>query len=147
MLSRNTLAPIRLLICCGCLFAVAGPGCEKSGPKMYPVQGKVTYAGKPVPRGTVTFYPDKKKGNDSMELPIGAIEEGQYHLVTRTIDGATPGWYNAAVNAAEQIDLKNPYFTKWLVPPKYGDPKTAKLPFQVVENAAPGAYDIHLESK
>jgi hypothetical protein len=149
MFSRRAAAlnPLLFLFCCGCLFAVAAAGCQKSGPKMVQVEGKVTLGGKPVPRGWVTFHPDAKKGNQSMEVPNGTIEDGDYHVITRVNEGITPGWYHVAVNAAEQIDPKNPYINKWLVPEKYANPKTSKLQMQVVENPAPGAYDINLEPK
>jgi hypothetical protein len=141
----RTLNPLLPLLSCICLLAMTAAGCEKSGPKMVQVEGKVTYQGKPVPRGYVSFYPDAKKGNKSMEVPNGTIDEGSYHMVTRVHDGLTPGWYTVAVSAAEQIDPKNPYFTKWLVPDKYANPKTSKLQMEVVDNPAPGAYDINLE--
>jgi hypothetical protein len=147
MLSKKVRFVSRFLfLSCG-LFAVSLLGCEKSGPKMVPVEGKVTYKGKPVPRGSVSFFANNKKGNQSMEVPIGTIEDGTYHVITRITEGMTPGWYNVAVNAAKQIDPKNPYFTEWLVPEKYSNPKTSKLELQIVENPAPGAYDINLDSK
>jgi len=142
MWSRKTV-----LVCIGGLLALSAIGCEKGGPKMIQVEGKVTYKGKPVPRGTVSFFANQKKGNESMEMPIGVIEDGTYHVVTRITDGMTPGWYHVAVNAAKQIDPKNPYFTEWLVPEKYSNPKTSRLEMQIVENPAPGAYDINLEPK
>ena len=114
---------------------------------MVQVEGKVTYKGKPVPRGTVSFYGDQKKGNSSQEVPIGTIEDGEYHVITRTKEVITPGWYHVTVNAAKQIDPKNPYFTDWLVPEKYSNYKTSKLEIEVRDNAPPSAYDIHIEPK
>ena len=115
---------------------------------MVKVQGQVMVGSKPLTTGTVIFHPDLVKGNNSKEEPRGPIdEEGNYHLLTRIDEGVTPGWYKVSVTAAEQIDRKNPYFTDWLIPQKYIDPKTSKLAFEVVENSAPGAYDIKLEPK
>ena len=152
MWSRKTLAlyRLRVLFCIGGVLASSVIGCEKSGPKMIQVEGKVTYKGKPVPRGWVTFHPDAKKGNQSMEVPKGDIDpDGTYHVITRLAEGITPGWYHVAVNAADPIDPKNPYFNKdkWIVPEKYSNPKTSKLEMQIVENPAPGAYDINIEPK
>jgi hypothetical protein len=148
MPNRDAAVTRLLVLICGAgLFAAFTAGCEQSGPKMVQVEGKVTYKGKPVPRGYVSFYADSKKGNQSMEVPIGIIEDGDYHVVTRTKGGITPGWYQIAVNAAKQIDPKNPYFTDWLVPEKYSNSKTSKLQIEVLENAPPGAYDIHIEPK
>jgi hypothetical protein len=133
--------------CCGGLLALCAIGCDNSGPKMVQVEGKVTYKGKPVPRGSVSFFAEPKKGNLSKEMPLGAIEDGYYRAFTRTKEGMTPGWYHVTVNAAKQVDMKNPYFTEWLVPEKYSNPKTSKLEKEIVENPAPGAYDINIEPK
>src|SRR5262249_46340115 len=121
-------------------------GCGKESSKLVPVEGKVTLAKKPVPTGTVIFYPDAARGNDSREEPRGAIDaEGNYKLQTGITEGVLPGWYKVAVTAADQLDPSNPYFTKWLVPQKYIDPRTSKLAIHVVEKPAPGAYDLNLE--
>ena len=37
-------------------------GCGQSGPTYYHVSGTVTFAGSPVPKGTVMFEPDAAKG-------------------------------------------------------------------------------------
>jgi hypothetical protein len=37
-------------------------GCGPGEPKYYHVSGTVTYAGKPIPKGTVSFEPDASKG-------------------------------------------------------------------------------------
>src|SRR5438270_6234774 len=100
------------LICCGTTLAVLTAGCSNQDPKLVAVQGKVTMGNKPLTRGTVIFTPDHKKGNESKEEPRGNIEEdGTYRLMTHLKEGVAPGWYKVAVTAAEQIDLKNPYFT------------------------------------
>tara|TARA_R110002072_G_scaffold303142_1_gene495867 strand:+ start:152079 stop:152564 length:486 start_codon:yes stop_codon:yes gene_type:complete len=47
-------------------------GCSgSSGPQRYEVSGSVTYDGKPVPKGFVTFYPDSEEGNSG---PGGGAE-------------------------------------------------------------------------
>jgi hypothetical protein len=137
-----------LLVFWGCVLAILATGCGKAGPHLVKVQGKVTMGNKPLTTGTVIFHPDLPKGNNSKEEPRGSIDEdGNYYLLTRIDEGVTPGWYKVSVTAAHQLDPKNPYFTDWLIPQKYIDPKTSKLQFEVVENAAPGAYDIHLDAK
>jgi hypothetical protein len=123
-------------------------GCGGGGPKLIPVEGTVFYTGKPLAAGTVIFYPDTSKGNASKEEPRGSIDaQGHYEVMTGAKKGASPGWYKVAVNAAEQIDPKNPYFTKWLIPERYIDHRTSKLTVEIVENPAPGAYDFKLEAK
>jgi hypothetical protein len=59
------------------LVALAGCGSAESGPQRYHVSGNVTYDGKPVPKGFITFSPDTSKGNEGPGS--GApIENGTY---------------------------------------------------------------------
>ena len=61
----------------GVVFALAG--CTKSGENLAPVAGKVTVDGKPLKSGTVSFRPDKAKGNNSAHQPNGTVDaEGNY---------------------------------------------------------------------
>lgn len=61
---------VRLLL----LAVVSGCG---GGEQEYDLSGAVTYQGKPVPMGTITFEPDVTKGNNG---PAGyaKIRDGQY---------------------------------------------------------------------
>ncbi|HLJ97174.1 MAG TPA: hypothetical protein VKU02_28680 [Gemmataceae bacterium] len=103
---------------------------------------------KPLTTGTVIFYPDPTKGNDSKDEPRGAIDpNGHYRLENGVKPGITPGWYKVSVSAAEQLDPNNYYFTKWLIPVRYVDPKTSKLRIEVLKDPAAGAYNIALEAK
>lgn len=135
----------------GACFAVTMlvlAGCH-GGSGLVPVKGKVMVGDKPVNNGYVIYYPDVAKGNTSMEEPRGAIDaEGNFELLSNGVDrGVTPGWYKIAVTAAEKLDPNNPYFTKWLIPEKYIDPKTSKLAVEVVVEPVPRAYDLVLEPK
>lgn len=122
-------------------------GCNR-GPTLIPVQGKVTSGDKPLTTGFVIFHPDAARGNTSKEEPRADIDkQGNYVLLTRLDKGAAPGWYKVTVTAADQLDPKNPYFTKWLIPQKYIDPKMSGIAIQVVGSAAAGAYDLKLEPK
>lgn len=152
MLPQSATSPRRALpaLCCGAAFALAVAGCGEGGPKVLPVEGRVTVGGKPLTSGTgtVIFYPDSARGNTSKEEPRGALDaEGRYRLRTGTRDGAAPGWYRVAVTAAKQLDPNNPYFTDWLIPERYIDPKTSNLSVQVVEEPGPGTYDLKLDPK
>lgn len=42
---------------------VLAVGCDDSDARKYEVSGKVTYDGKPVPKGFITLIPDSEKGN------------------------------------------------------------------------------------
>jgi len=56
------------------LLVLAGCG---SGVSRYDLQGSVTYQGKPVPAGEVTFSPDTSKGNSGPGA-FARIKDGKY---------------------------------------------------------------------
>ena len=60
-------------------FLPLAGGCSKPppGPARYPVVGKVTYDGEPVPRGTIAFEPDTQAGN-SGPGGYGVIVDGRF---------------------------------------------------------------------
>ena len=152
MLPRKAPSPRRALpvLCLGAALALAVAGCGAGGPPMVPVEGLVTVGGKPLASGTgtVIFHPDAARGNASKEEPRGVLDaEGRYRLRTGARDGASPGWYRVAVTAAKQLDPNNPYFTDWLIPQRYIDPKTSNLSVQVVEAPGPDDYDLKLDPK
>ena len=62
------------------LVMLASVGCSgSSGPKKAVLSGAVTYQGKPVPRGEITFEPDTEKGNAGPGS-VARIENGAYDL-------------------------------------------------------------------
>lgn len=135
------------LVCLLMAPAAFTTGCGKEaakGERLTPVVGKVTLNGKPLGAGAVTFHPDTSKGNNSPHIPVGMLDaSGEYKLMSATKDGAPLGWYKITVSAQEPIDLNNPYAPpKNIINPKFGDVQTSGLSLQVVENPAPGAYDI-----
>ena len=153
----STKAPPRrgvFLLGCAALLAAGLPGCGGAG-RLLPVEGKVMLGDKPLAtdehtQGYVTLYPDKSRGNDSLEIPTGTIDsEGRFKIFTRTNAGAAPGWYQATVSAAPVVDPKNPYLKKtgWLMPERYLDKETSKLAIEVVEHPAEGAYDLKVDPK
>ncbi len=130
----------------GAVALVCLLGCE-SGPKLYPVRGKVTLPdGKPVHAGTVTFYPDAARGNTSLDLPIGELKaDGTYALASGPKPGATAGWYKVAVNAAERVNPNDPYRFTWIGHERYTNPDAAGLAVEVVESPGPTQYDLTIE--
>jgi hypothetical protein len=155
MFTQQTFA--RAVCCAGlfCLAALVGlPGCGREV-KLVPVEGKVMLGDKVLAMdanttGTVIFYPDRSKGNTSLEEPRGSIDAaGNYKILTGRKPGAAPGWYKVTVDAAKVLDPKNPYHSasSWLHPERYIDKEKSKLALEVVENALPGAYDLRLEPK
>jgi len=65
--------PLLLLAC-----SLSGCGNSEEGPSRYVVTGTVTYDGKPVPRGYVTFVPDNAKGTTG-PTSRAKIVDGKYN--------------------------------------------------------------------
>lgn len=127
------------------LAALALTGCG-SGPKLYPVKGKVTLKdGTPVKFGHVILHADAAKGNTTKEVSQGTIRNGDYVIMTGLREGAPPGHYRVSIEAADEVDESNPYFTKWFADEKYCSPDTSKLTMEVVESSEPGRYDFKLD--
>jgi hypothetical protein len=131
------------LLACGWAVLPAGCGSKSGTPA---VTGKVTVAGKPLTTGSVSFRPDKAKGNTSPHEPGGDIDaQGNYKLYTAGKEGAPPGWYKVVVVATEPLDPKNPYAPpRSFLHSRYNSAETSGLAVQVVDNPAPGAYDLKL---
>lgn len=110
-------------------LALTPLSCGRDGPEMASVSGTVTYQGKPVPMGTITFVsPDPLRRN-----AIGHIDaNGRYRLQTETPgDGAQLGDYDVTVYSHDEKILdykpKVPVPPKILTPAKYENPKTSGL--------------------
>jgi hypothetical protein len=138
-----------------CSLAAGLLGCGNDQERLFPVEGKV-WVGDDLlttdahTRGTVVLHPDKGKGNNSLEIPRGAIgADGSYRILTYNKSGAAPGWYRVTINAAKVIDPKNPYHSvrDFLVPERYLTQETSNLAIEVVERPDPGAYDLKLLAK
>ena len=121
----------------GLLFGAIS-GCSESieRPQTFPVGGKVTYKGEPVPKGTVTFQPDQ--GHPA----VGEIQsDGTYKLSTfAQADGALPGHHKVFIIANTADPTKIPGSTpgwtppKDLVPKKYNNADTSGLEATVTED-------------
>jgi hypothetical protein len=66
-------AAAALLLAAGVAMALAGCG-GAEGPTTYQLSGTVTYAGQPVPIGTVTLSPDAAKGNRGPGSAAGIVD-------------------------------------------------------------------------
>jgi hypothetical protein len=135
------------------LAAVAGPflllgpaGCGPDGPKLVTVKGRVTLKdGSPIKFGHVILHADRAKGNNSKEVSQGTIRDGEYTIMTGAREGAPVGAYRVSIEAAAEVDERNPYFTKWFADEKYVNPNTSKLTMDVVEQPESGRYDFKLD--
>jgi hypothetical protein len=98
------------------VVAVLGlPACS-SGPRTYPVKGRITYKDKPVPTGTVQFMP-----LNAGPVATGEInQDGTYTLTTLKRDGACAGQYKVVILAFPARENQSPYdaFAP-IIPPKY----------------------------
>jgi hypothetical protein len=84
---KPTPLPVLLLYVALLTFAVAAMGCQKSGPELAPVSGKVNYQGKPLPFGTVVFLPESGRTSTGNIQP-----DGTFQMVTSGRgDGAAVG--------------------------------------------------------
>ncbi|WP_435006619.1 hypothetical protein P12x_004136 [Tundrisphaera lichenicola] len=118
------------LVAFGLALAAIGPlGCGSSGPELASVSGQVTYQGKPVTLGMVTFLPLNPDGRTA----TGQIDSsGNYTLQTQNPgDGALLGDYRVTIFAQDNPVLdyipKKKVPPKRLVPEKYEKPDTSGL--------------------
>jgi hypothetical protein len=133
---------------------IAGCGDASGVGPTFPVSGKVTLNGAPLTAAStiVLFKPDTAKGNTSPVEPTGTVDaDGNYTLTTKGKKGAPPGWYKVIVTAREEAPPVHPKtpkphrpVSKSLLPAKYGQGQTSGLSIEVVEDPAPGAYDLKL---
>jgi len=129
------------------LLAVAGSipiACGSTGPGMAQVSGKVTYQGKPVPLGTITFLTKAPDGRNATGL-IGP--DGSYRLQTENPgDGALIGDYNVTISARDEPVLdyipKKPVPPKLLVPEKFEKPATSGLTAGVKGGSNPIDFNL-----
>ncbi len=136
-----------LAVCLIAGLSAALSGCGKQE-QLLPVKGKVLFKDQPLPKGTVVLTPDAAKGNTTLHEPRGEIDaQGNYEINTSGKPGAPPGWYKVAViSMKEEIQKggRGPP-VQWLAPPRYTDPTTSQLAFEVKRNAPPDSYDLRLK--
>lgn len=127
-------------------FAVAFlSGC--GGIKRVPVSGMVTLDGKPLAEGLLSFTADDSKGNTVRASCTGVVRSGEYTLqsigVTNSESGpgVAPGWYKVT------LVTDRPGAAKVKVAPKFTNIAHTPLAIEVVDQPAPGAYDLRLTSK
>lgn len=122
------------------------PACNKAVRRV-PVTGTVTLDGKPLTVGVVSFAPDNEKGNTNRVACIGRANAGKYDLTTAAMQnfdngpGAPLGWYKV------YLDTTVPGAEDLKIHPKFKDLNKTPISIEVVENPAPGAYDIQFTSK
>lgn len=128
------------------LAAIELIGCGGSEPNVYPVKGRVVFAGKPLPYGTVTFFGPRGKfdgvaeidanGNYQLQVPPGKYTVGVY---------AHPGYENPSGSALYKggiapgaKPLPGP-----VVPEKYNHFASSPLSYEATVSAE-NTFDITL---
>lgn len=119
-----------------CLTACASmSACGSRRQPMVPVQGRVTYCGKPLKFGAVIVQPD-------IGPPaIGTIQsDGSFRLSTEGRDGAILGKHKVAITcydteAPDHIPDPKGRLGKLLIPAKYISPQTSGLKVDVKPDA------------
>jgi hypothetical protein len=107
------------VLCC-----LGAAGCGESLPRTIPVHGKVTWQGKPLGTGSITFQPVESELGTPLRPACGCLNpDGTYRLSTfRTHDGAMPGQYAVVITSYTTNPPVDPTAAppKWLIPEKYG---------------------------
>ena len=78
-----------LLVCLGAVLVLTA-GCSKQGRKLGQLSGKVTFKGKPVPAGYVSFTPDGSGGNLG-NVKVAQIKDGFFDTSVESDPGILPG--------------------------------------------------------
>jgi hypothetical protein len=135
---------------------VAFTGCG-SGPKLYPVKGKVLLQdGSELKAGTVTFIPDAGRGNKVAKGPVGSIgKDGAYTVSTDGKEGAPLGFYKVTVTTqmpgmdAGPVDPSKPPTLPNMgggdVNKAFSAADTTPLSVEVVAAPEPGHYDLKVK--
>ncbi|MFA8019645.1 hypothetical protein [Bremerella cremea] len=110
-------------------------GCSPRGPEMGEVSGKVTYRGKPLPTGTITFIPE----TEGMPRASAEIQEdGTYVAETRPYGRGIPlGKHRVMISAV--IDHGPNQQVEPLLPPKFSSDRQSGLTADV----APGENTVN----
>ncbi len=138
----KSLPPGIMLVvaCLLCSLFLSAAGCSEKTDQLptAKVNGKITYNGEPLTRGTIVFFPESGKRNATGEIK----EDGTYALTTyENEDGAFPGAHTVTIISERDMTNLMPEDVKpgdknWLVPPKYNQSKTSGLTATVKENEA-----------
>lgn len=98
-------------------------GCGHDGPEMGQVSGVVTYKGKPVPVGTITFIPEIES------LPVAYAEiqpDGAYRAATKEYGAGVPiGKHRVMIMAVEHPGPEIPFIAH--LPMKFSSDQTSGL--------------------
>lgn len=126
----------RLCVIVGVIAFLAGCGGGSAPPETIPVKGMVKYQGKPVPKLSIAFIPEK--GLPALGKTDG---DGKFTLMTnKPGDGAMVGNYKVAISFVSDeipemqgLTGQEPKPSTSPIPQKYADAKTSGLTRAVVK--------------
>lgn len=130
-----------------CLLATMG--CRQPPQEVfYPVRGKITLDGQPLPRGSVTL---RSESQPAGHQPTGLIgPPGEFVVYTSRRAGAPPGSYRVVVFATEAAagaaGTAHPGLPKSLIPARYNRPEQTPLRLEVAAAPAATSYTLELTS-
>lgn len=109
------------------LLLVAVAGCGTSGPEMGDVKGTVTYKGKPLTTGTITFVPE----TDGLPTAFAEIQpDGTYVAKTRDFGNGVPiGKHRVMIIAVKDHGPEAP--VEAILPVKYSSDSQSGLTAEV----------------
>jgi hypothetical protein len=136
------------LVACALMFQA---GCGRPSLSTIPVQGKVTWNGKPLTRGDIAFHPKQLAAGGVDRPAMGRLDsEGKYELSTVTHgDGVQPGEYAVVIvslgGPARQIDATEGAIPS-AIPLQYSVVSSTPLKATIEANATgPLQFDFDLK--
>ena len=140
MFPNQALSRSLIVLMAGCLLLPLA-GCQKKSnlPPLAVTTGTVTYEGKPLTSGLVTFVPDVSKGTTG-PTGIGYIQsDGTYRIQTAQQDGALVGHHKIRVKSVDTTKFGEP----WLIPIEYDSPTKSGLTTEI-KAGQPNVVDLPL---
>lgn len=130
------LTRLSIVLAAGIVIGLAGCGEPADKPLLVPATGKVTFQGKGLTAGSITFFPDRD-AEYQKDAPTSLLQlDGSFTMKTFPFgDGVAPGKYKVCLSPALAGGIKLP---------DYADLK--KTPWEV-EITDTGKTDIELEAK
>ncbi len=101
MLKNKKLTQITLCLLFAITFIVAGCSDAEKGLKRFKVSGTVTFDGKPVPFGMITFTPDSAKGNEGPQ-GFAKIIDGKFNTTSGNGRGIIGGAHQIKINGTSE---------------------------------------------
>jgi hypothetical protein len=90
-------------VSCAILVVTLAIGC-KPGPKVSKISGNVTFKGKPVPAGYITFTPDVATGTLGQVVGF-QIRDGKYDSQSNVPPGLAPGTYKIRIGGFDGVKI------------------------------------------